>query len=307
MDRNWNNFEENGIISKMYDDCDLTPQGNTSNCIVNTCYQDWDLTKTKTNNFTNNNDNSNEPDNKSNQSDTNTIDYQHNEPTDIMNNNLKHIIEALGNLISPKKQHFQQLSKPISNDYDNKNSEGSLWNEIASDNDQNNKNKSYQGNDRTHEQDYKTKNDNDSNSNDYTCKDKSKSEQPVISKPPYCPPELEVDNEFRIEAGSNFDEYNKIEVTVNGIYVPKNITSFQDSGLCNVLMNNLSLCYYTTPTPIQKYTLPIIMHGRDMLASAQTGSGKTVSMKTPFYHVQVINYFYVLGCFSFADSTQIVK
>lgn len=280
MERNWSNFEENKVTSTNYYDWDLT-QGNKSYCIVNSSYKDWDLTKTKTNNLTNNNNDPNESDNKSNQSDTNAVNYQHNGQTNNMHSNLKHVIEVLENLISSNNQH-SEFSEPISNDYTNKNSEDSLKNEVAPNNDQNNKNESYQGNNRTHKQDCKTEHDNDSNSNGYTYNNKLKSEQPVLSKPPYCPPELEVDDKFRIEVGSNFKKYDRIEVTVNGIKVPKNITSFQDSGLCDVLMNNLAMCYYTTPTPIQKYTLPIIMNGRDMVASAQTGSGKTVSMKLYF-------------------------
>ena len=42
-------------------------------------------------------------------------------------------------------------------------------------------------------------------------------------------------------------------------------------------MESIKKCNYTKPTPVQKYSIPIVMKGRDLMACAQTGSGKTVS------------------------------
>lgn len=106
-------------------------------------------------------------------------------------------------------------------------------------------------------------------------------EQPPVNdkpRPTYIPPEID-DNEYNgIEAGLNFNKYEKIEVKVSGDSVPKHIESFKNSGLREVLIEKLAKCNYIVPTPIQKYAIPIIINGRDMMASAQTGSGKTVSV-----------------------------
>lgn len=118
-------------------------------------------------------------------------------------------------------------------------------------------------------------------------------EPPVNDKPrpTYIPPEID-DNDFiGVEVGMNFDKYEHIEVKVSGDSVPKHIESFKNSGLREVLIEKLVNCNYVTPTPIQKYSIPVIINGRDMMASAQTGSGKTVSflyLHICFYYIYFI-------------------
>lgn len=67
-----------------------------------------------------------------------------------------------------------------------------------------------------------------------------------------------------------------IEVKVTGEDVPQPISSFETSGLRPHLIENIKKSGYNKPTPIQKYSIPIIINGRDLMACAQTGSGKTV-------------------------------
>lgn len=106
---------------------------------------------------------------------------------------------------------------------------------------------------------------------------KRENDKPAGPKIEYIPPDIESEESISgIEAGLNFDKYDTIEVKVSGADPPKHFTSFHESGLREILLENLSAYNFNTPTPVQSYSIPIIMAGRDLMASAQTGSGKTV-------------------------------
>ncbi|TXE16686.1 DEAD/DEAH box helicase [Psychroserpens burtonensis] len=60
--------------------------------------------------------------------------------------------------------------------------------------------------------------------------------------------------------------------------------SFKSLGLSEPLLKAISKKGYTTPSPIQEKAIPLVMDGRDVLASAQTGTGKTAGFTLPLLH-----------------------
>jgi len=46
---------------------------------------------------------------------------------------------------------------------------------------------------------------------------------------------------------------------------------FSDVQLGEIVENNVALCKYGKPTPVQKYSIPVVMAKRDLMACAQTG------------------------------------
>ncbi|XDV35113.1 hypothetical protein PO909_005138 [Leuciscus waleckii] len=81
--------------------------------------------------------------------------------------------------------------------------------------------------------------------------------------------------------GINFEKYDDIPVEATGQNCPQHIESFQDLEMGEIIMGNIALSRYTRPTPVQKYAIPIIKSKRDLMACAQTGSGKTAAFLLP--------------------------
>ena len=57
--------------------------------------------------------------------------------------------------------------------------------------------------------------------------------------------------------------------------------SFEKLGLSESLLKAVAEQGYTTPTPVQKEAIPTIVEGHDVLAAAQTGTGKTAGFTLP--------------------------
>src|SRR5882757_5480084 len=60
--------------------------------------------------------------------------------------------------------------------------------------------------------------------------------------------------------------------------------TFQDFNFNQDLLEGLMAMGYTKPTPIQEQAIPVIIHDRDLIACAQTGTGKTAAYLLPILH-----------------------
>lgn len=60
--------------------------------------------------------------------------------------------------------------------------------------------------------------------------------------------------------------------------------SFTALGLSDQLLQAIADAGYTTPSPIQSQAIPAVLNGHDVLAAAQTGTGKTAGFTLPILH-----------------------
>ena len=60
--------------------------------------------------------------------------------------------------------------------------------------------------------------------------------------------------------------------------------NFDELGLAPALFKAVQEKGYTTPTPIQQQAIPAVLAGEDLLAGAQTGTGKTAAFVLPILH-----------------------
>ncbi|KAG5227546.1 DEAD-box ATP-dependent RNA helicase [Salix suchowensis] len=81
--------------------------------------------------------------------------------------------------------------------------------------------------------------------------------------------------------GINFDAYEDIPVETSGENVPPAVNTFAEIDLGEALNLNIRRCKYVKPTPVQRHAIPISLTGRDLMACAQTGSGKTAAFCFP--------------------------
>jgi ATP-dependent RNA helicase DeaD len=63
-----------------------------------------------------------------------------------------------------------------------------------------------------------------------------------------------------------------------------NATGFATLGLADSLVAAVATLGYEEPTPVQRETIPLMLSGRDLLAQAATGTGKTAAFALPLLH-----------------------
>jgi ATP-dependent RNA helicase DeaD len=69
----------------------------------------------------------------------------------------------------------------------------------------------------------------------------------------------------------NNQEFTMVETT----------DTFLELGLNEVMLTAVDRVGYETPTPVQRKTIPLLLDGRDVIAQAQTGTGKTAAFALP--------------------------
>ncbi|OPJ87130.1 putative ATP-dependent RNA helicase DDX4 [Patagioenas fasciata monilis] len=113
------------------------------------------------------------------------------------------------------------------------------------------------------------------------CEEIGSEKGPKVTYVPPPPPEDEQAIFARYQTGINFDKYDDNVVEVSGLDPPAPILAFEDANLCHTLNKNIAKAGYSKLTPVQKYSIPVILAGRDLMACAHTGSGKTAAFLLP--------------------------
>src|SRR5690554_8098823 len=62
------------------------------------------------------------------------------------------------------------------------------------------------------------------------------------------------------------------------------MTQFSELGLAEPILKAVAAQGYTTPSPVQAQAIPAVLAGRDVMATAQTGTRKTAGFTLPMLH-----------------------
>ncbi|UKJ88834.2 DEAD-box family RNA helicase [Theileria orientalis] len=86
----------------------------------------------------------------------------------------------------------------------------------------------------------------------------------------------------RMSTGINFNSYDNIPVQMTG-HLSSSIKPIEefDNAVHPMLLANIRKVNYSKPTPIQRHSISVILEKRDLMACAQTGSGKTAAFLLP--------------------------
>lgn len=87
-----------------------------------------------------------------------------------------------------------------------------------------------------------------------------------------------------IATNSSIDGVKPEEIKPD-LSIEKSTLNFNELGLCEPILRAISDTGYTNPTPIQAKAIPLVLNGGDLLAGAQTGTGKTAGFTLPILHL----------------------
>lgn len=68
---------------------------------------------------------------------------------------------------------------------------------------------------------------------------------------------------------------------IQGHGVPRPVTTFEEAAFPDYIMGTIRAQGFKAPSPIQSQAWPVALSGRDVVAIAQTGSGKTIAFALP--------------------------
>ena len=77
---------------------------------------------------------------------------------------------------------------------------------------------------------------------------------------------------------------NDVPVPAEEVARQKDDNTFASLGLETRLLQGIMKQNFRTPTPVQSKAIPLALEGRDILARAKTGSGKTAAYLLPILH-----------------------
>ncbi|KAF8331477.1 P-loop containing nucleoside triphosphate hydrolase protein [Cantharellus anzutake] len=89
-------------------------------------------------------------------------------------------------------------------------------------------------------------------------------------------PRVTARTEFQVE------EFRRAkEIKCRGTEIPRPVTSFEEAGFPDYIMASIKAQGFKEPSAIQCQAWPMALSGRDVIAIAQTGSGKTIAFALP--------------------------
>lgn len=78
-----------------------------------------------------------------------------------------------------------------------------------------------------------------------------------------------------------FDAADEASAAETAESATESLPAFDELGLSDEMLRAIENLGYTAPTPVQAGSIPVVLEGRDLLAAAQTGTGKTAAFLLP--------------------------